>query len=144
MEAAPLDARTQADLRRLVFGLRSATRARVFEPVIHVGVPGGEVFTAPAGGGDHALRADLVLTLLAMHHEQAEPAVWLTRMGEPGGHDLDAAWEAAARSGFAESGAPLPWFAVVTKRGWARPLTGESRTWQRLRLRSARGGVRDV
>jgi hypothetical protein len=144
VDAAPLDPQTQAALRRLVFGLRRDTRARVFEPVVHVGVPGGEVYVAPAAGLDHALRTDLVLTLLAMHHEQAEPAVWLTRMGEPGGHDLDAAWEAAARSGFAESGAPLPWFAVVTKQGWARPLTGESRTWQRLRLRGVRDRARDV
>jgi hypothetical protein len=138
MEPTPLDAATQAALRRLVFDLRRGTRARVFAPVLHVGVPGGEVFLAPAADVDHSLRCDLVLTLLAMHHEQAAPAVWLTRVGEPGGHDLDAAWEAAARAAFAESDAPLPWFAVVTKHGWARPLTGETRTWQRLRLRGGR------
>lgn len=135
MDPAPLDDVTQAALRRLVFELRRSTRARVFPPVLHVGVPGDEVFVAPAGDLDHALRADLVLTLLAMHREEALPSVWLTRVGQPGGHDLDAAWEAAARAGFAESGAPLPWFAVVTKQGWVRPLTGEGRTWQRLRLR---------
>ena len=140
MDPAPLDATTQAALRRLVFELRRGTRARVFPPVIHVGVPGSDVFVAPAGDLDHALRSDLVLALLAMHREEAEPAVWLTRVGAPGGHDLDAAWESAARAGFAESGTPLPWFAVVTKQGWCRPLTGETRTWQRLRLR----GRRDV
>lgn len=138
MDPAPLDAATQAALRHLVFELRRGTRARVFAPVVHVGVPGGEVFVAPAGDLDHALRTDLVLTLLAMHREEAMPAVWLTRVGQPGGHDLDAAWASAARAGFAESGAPLPWFAVVTKQGWARPLTGEARTWQRLRLRGGR------
>lgn len=138
MESALLDADTQAALRLLVFELRRSTRARTFAPVIHVGVPGGEVFTAPAAGLDHALRTDLVLTLLAMHEEEAAPAAWLTRLGAPGGHDLDAAWEAAALAGFAESGAVLPWFAVVTKQGWARPLTGETRTWQRLRLRGGR------
>lgn len=138
MDPAPLDAATQAALRHLVFELRRGTRARVFAPVVHVGVPGGEVFVAPAGDLDHTLRTDLVLTLLAMHREEAMPAVWLTRVGQPGGHDLDAAWEAAARAGFAESGGPLPWFAVVTKQGWARPLTGETRTWQRLRLRGGR------
>lgn len=140
MDPAPLDAATQAALRRLVFDLRHGTRARVFEPLVHVGVPGGEVFLAPAAGLDHALRTDLVLTLLSMHREEARPAVWLTRVGEPGGHDLDAAWEAAAAAGFAESAAALPWFVVVTKQGWVRPLTGEARSWQRLRLR----GVRDV
>jgi hypothetical protein len=138
MDPAPLDAATVADLRRLVFELRRSTRARVFAPVIHVGVPGGEVFVAPAAGLDHALCADLVLTLLAMHREETRPAVWLTRTGEPGGHDLDARWEAAARAGFDESDERLPWFAVVTKHGCARPLTGEGRTWQRLRLRGAR------
>lgn len=144
MDTTLFDPATRAALRRLVHDLRRGTRARVFEPVVHVGVPGGEVYVAPAGGLDHALRTDLVLTLLAMHHEHTDPAVWLTRMGTPGGHDLDAAWEAAARAGFAESGAPLPWFAVVTKKGWARPLTGEGRTWERLRLRSARDRVGDV
>lgn len=138
MDPAPLDAATQSALRRLVFELRRSTRVRVFSPVVHVGVPGGEVFVAPADGLDHALRTDLVLTLLAMHHEDARPSVWLTRVGEPGGHDLDAGWEAAARAAFGESGAPLPWFAVVTKQGWVRPVTGETRTWQRLRLRGAR------
>lgn len=138
MEPAPLDAATQEALRRLVFELRRSTRARVFPPMIHVGVPGGDVFVAPASDLDHALRTDLVLTLLAMHREEALPAVWLTRVGQPGGHDLDAAWGSAARAGFAESGVPLPWFAVVTKQGWARPLTGESRSWQRLRLRGGR------
>lgn len=140
MDPAPLDATTQAALRRLVFELRHGTRARVFPAVIHVGIPGGDVFVAPAADLDHSLRSDLVLTLLAMHRDDAEPAVWLTRVGAPGGHDLDAVWEAAARAGFAESATPLPWFAVVTKQGWSRPLTGETRTWQRLRLR----GRRDV
>jgi hypothetical protein len=144
VDPTPLDDATRSALRRLVFDLRRGTRARVFEPVIHVGIPGGEVYVAPAGGLDHALRTDLVLTLLAMHQEDAEPAVWLTRTGAPGGHDLDAAWESAAHAGFAESGAELPWFVVVTKQGWACPLTGETRTWQRLRLRSARDRTGDV
>ncbi|TCJ30913.1 hypothetical protein [Nocardioides jejuensis] len=137
MAPAPLDSDTVAALRLLVFGLRRGTRARTFAPRIHVGVPGGEVFVAPAADPDHALRTDLVLTLLAMHHADARPGVWLTRTGLPDEHDLDLAWLAAARAGFAESDAQLPWFVVVTKQGWCRPVTGEGRRWQRLRLRGA-------
>ncbi|MDO7869425.1 hypothetical protein [Nocardioides jiangxiensis] len=137
MDLAPLDAGTTAALRLLVFGLRRGTRARTFSPVVHVGVPGGEVYVAPADVADHALRSDLVLTLLAMHRDEARPGVWLTRSGTPDEHDLDLAWLAAARAGFRESAADLPWFVVVTKQGWRRPATDEGRRWQRLRLRGA-------
>ncbi len=137
MTPEPLDDPTMAALRLLVFSLRRGTRARTFAPAIHVGVPGGDVYTGPGDLPDQSLRTDLILTLLAMHHEDATPAVWLTRVGHPTLHDLDVAWLVAARAGFAESGAPLPWCAVVTKNGWLRPATGETRTWQRLRLRGA-------
>lgn len=133
----PLDAPTGAALRLLVFDLRRSTRARVFAPVVHVGIPGGDVYTGPGDLPDHSLRTDLVLTLLAMHDEDATPTVWLTRVGHPTPHDRDVAWLAAARAGFAESGQPLAWFAVITKNGWLRPATGEARAWQRLRLRGA-------
>lgn len=135
MDQELLDDETQAALRVLVFKLRQTTRARVFPARIHVGVPGGDVYVAPAEGADHGLKVDLLLTLLAMHHEDARPAAWLTRVGDPAEHDLDLAWQSAAMAAFGESEAPLPWFAVVTKQGWRRPATGETRTWLRLRLR---------
>jgi hypothetical protein len=135
MDQEPLDDDTRAALRLLVFELRQTTRARVFPARIHVGVPGGDVYVAPADDPDHGLRVDLLLTLIAMHHEDARPAVWLTRVGEPLEHDLDLAWQGAAVAAFGESKSPLPWFAVVTKQGWRRPATDETRTWLRLRLR---------
>jgi hypothetical protein len=146
MDPAPLEPATYAVLRAAVSSLRMTTRARVFAPEIHVGLPDGEqsALLAPSRPvhmlsgevpPDHALRTDLVSGLLRMQHEDTLPAVWLTRVGFPQMHDLDLAWWAAARTAFAEAAVPLPWFVVLTKSGWHRPATGEQRTWQRLRLR---------
>jgi hypothetical protein len=158
MELAPLAPATYAALRLAVFGLRRTTRARTFPPVLHVGTlggtpdgtpgvtagitlgavlagdRGGDVSVAVDPGADHALRSDVVARLLELQDDPA-PSVWLTRVGVPDVHDLDLALLAASSSAFAEAGTPLPWFVVVTKNGWIRPATGESRAWHRLRLR---------
>lgn len=136
MEPAPLDDATYAALRLAVLGLRRGTRARTFPPVLHVGSLGddhpGMAVDLPRA--DHGLRTDVLGRLLELQDHPAPP-VWLTRVGFPHVHDLDLAWLAAASSAFAEAGTPLPWFVVVTKNGWTRPATGESRSWHRLRLR---------
>jgi hypothetical protein len=129
-----LDESMQAALRREVFALRRHTRARVFPPRIHVGLPSGSHDAVPdPSSADHALRTDLVAALL--RQQTGAPGAWLTRVGFPELHDLDLAWWSAARSAFAEAETPLPWFVVITKSGWHRPETGEQRSWQRLRLR---------
>jgi hypothetical protein len=136
MDVAPLDDATYAALRRAVFTLRRSTRARVFAPAIHVGLPDRPQHElVQPFRPDHTLRTDVVAGLLRMQDTETLPAAWLTRVGAPEPHDLDMAWLAAARAAFSEAGAPLPWFVVVTKAGWHRPATGEQRTWQRLRLR---------
>jgi hypothetical protein len=134
VDPAPFDDSMHAALRREVFSLRRRTRARVFEPRIHVGLLSGEYDAVPEpSSADHALRTDLVAGLLRM--QAGTPGAWLTRVGFPEPHDLDLAWWAAARAAFAEAEVPLPWFVVITKSGWHRPATGERRAWQRLRLR---------
>ena len=136
MELAPLDPTTYAALRLAVFGLRRGTRARSFPPVLHMGSLGEDelAVTIDPRTTDHGLRADVLARLLELQ-DTPTPAVWLTRMGFPDVHDLDLAWLAAASTAFDEAGAPLPWFVVVTKHGWTRPATGETRSWHRLRVR---------
>lgn len=136
MDPETFDESMHVALRREVFALRRSTRARVFAPRVHVGLPSTENHAVPdPGPADHALRTDLIAGLLRMQDEDARPAVWLTRVGAPEPHDLDVAWLAAARAAFSEAEVALPWFVVITKSGWHRPTTGEGRTWQRLRLR---------
>jgi hypothetical protein len=136
-----LDAETRAALRRAVFALRSGERRRVFPAQVHVGDPDAEhsTYTLDAEGLDDGLRTDVVMALLRRQPEGRRPAVWMTRVGVPEPHDLDLAWIGPCLGAFAESGEAPAWFAIVTKRGWYAPLSDESATWQRLRLR---GGAR--
>lgn len=136
-----VDAETRATLRRAVFALRSGERRRVFPAQVHVGDPDGEHSTYTDDGArlDDGLRTDVVAALLRRQPEGQRSAVWITRVGVPERHDLDLAWTGPCLGAFAESGEVPAWFAVVTKRGWYAPLSDESATWQRLRLR---GGTR--
>jgi hypothetical protein len=131
-----LDAETRATLRRAVFGLRSGQRRRVFPAQVHVG-PDGEPTTYTEDGStlDDGLRTDIVAAMLREQPEDQASAVWITRVGMPEPHDLDLAWTRPCLAAFAEAGQTPLWFAVITKRGWYAPLSGESATWQRLRLR---------
>ena len=132
-----VDAETRATLRRAVFALRSRERRRVFPAQVHVGDPEGDhaTYTDDGTGLDESLRTDVVAALLRQQPEGQRSAVWVTRVGVPELHDLDVAWTSPCLSAFAEAGETPAWFAIITKRGWYAPMSGESVTWQRLRLR---------
>jgi hypothetical protein len=82
---------------------------------------------------DAGLRVDVIASLLE-HADPAWRSAWLARPGMPEPHDVDLAWFSAARSAFAIHGRPLEGFYVLTRYGWRDVVTGESRTWKRLRL----------
>jgi hypothetical protein len=140
MEIPVPDRASRAELRRLVFTLRSGTRRRIFPPCVHIGDPDGDheafVLEEPL---DAALRADVLHRMLDglgddeldLHHV----AMWLTRVGWPEPHDLDRAWLATALRVFAERGSPPRWFAIVTKNGWYDALGRDRVIWKRLRIR---------
>jgi hypothetical protein len=125
-------------LRREVGLLRQRETRRVFDLAVYVGVLGGprDSFVVRAQdlpAVDQGLRADVVAALL----EQTDPELrtaWLVRPGRPEQHDADLQWLAAARAAFAMHGRPLDAFYAITRYGWLDVLTGQSRTWKRLRL----------
>ena len=141
-ESLDLDRQRAVLLREAVRRHAAGERRRRFAPVIHVGRPGVRERTAPASlaATDHALRCDLVAAMVASTVAgmvgtvagEDDPLVWLTRPGELDCEDVDLAWSAAARTAGAEAGRPLT-CVVVTRRGWRDPVTGEGRTWQRMR-----------
>ena len=85
---------------------------------------------------ESALRADLVERVLDGLLETGEACAWVTRGGELHLGDADAEWFAAARTGFARHGLPLPAFFVLNRHGWVDLVTGERRAWSRVRRRS--------
>lgn len=137
MDGPGVDAEARAALRRAVFGLRSGERRRVFLTQVHVGDPDGEPATYTVDGEalDDGLRTDLVAAMLRRQPEAQASAVWISRVGVPEPHDDDLTWTRPCLAAFAESGEIPRWFAVITKRGWYAPLSGETVVWQRLRLR---------
>lgn len=134
----PLPSDMDAALRQAVLQLRSCERRRVFDPVLHVGWPCGPQTSYASGSRealDHALRADLVATMLRwVDRPGAGPLVWVARTGELALHDVDAAWLAAAGQAFGEAGRPLT-MVVVTRQGWWDPRSRAHRVWKRLRAR---------
>ncbi|HWJ65652.1 MAG TPA: hypothetical protein VNT31_03155 [Nocardioides sp.] len=108
---------------------------RAYPPVLHVGIPGGEVRrfeVRPDDDLDLALRVE-VLEAMARDSlaSSAVPLAWLTRM--PAGADAeDLAWAAAAGAASAELGIRLD-LVVVTRRSWHDPRSGTGRTWSRAR-----------
>lgn len=120
-------------LREAVRRHATGERRRRFAPVLHVGRPGVRERTTAAtlATTDHALRCDLVAAMVAGCGDD-EPLVWLTRPGDLAPEDVDVAWAAATRAAAAEAG--RAWTCVVvTRRGWHDPVTGEERTWRRIR-----------
>jgi hypothetical protein len=125
-------------LRREVGRFRERESRRVFDPAVHVGTLGGsrDSFTVAARdlpALDAGLRTDVLVALLG----DGDPDwgdVWLTRPGGTEEHDADLAWLAAARAAFAVHGRELRSFHALTRAGWRDVLTGETRTWVRLRL----------
>ncbi|WP_347565800.1 hypothetical protein [Nocardioides sp. IC4_145] len=135
----PVPADLDRLLRRAVLDHARSERRRVHLPLVHVGMPGGpeRVLAVRAEDRlDHALRADALaaMRVAVLRQGSPEPLVWLTRTGALDLQDVDAAWLAAARTAYAEAGAPLV-MVVANRRGWRDPRSGASRTWQRLRER---------
>ena len=131
---APLDAHTQALLRRAVHEHAAHEGRRVHPPAVHVGVPGGRVASLVLGPGvatDPGLRTDVVAAL-RVRAGVADQLVWLTRSGGLEPQDVDGQWLAAARAAYDEAQAPLA-FVVVTRRGWRDPRSELGRTWARVR-----------
>lgn len=148
----PVPAPQAARLRRAVLNFRNGQHLRIFPTTVYVGDPDGEqaCFAELSSADsshrtrrsrdetvlDHAQRTDIVGVLLDQVERQlpAEPPmVWITRAGDVGQvHDIDAAWLAAARQAFAESGLPLT-LIVITRSGWFDPRSGACRRWRRLR-----------
>ena len=149
--AAPLPSADPADPADLAFRsevaqLRSSERRRLFPLGLHVGSHRGPVrrltvpWPAPADL-DHGLRFDLADALVdALVDDRVDswPAgeetwAWVTRPGVPEIHDCDLAWSSAVSRALAAHRLPMAGFRAVTRTGWLDVLTGEHRTWKRLR-----------
>src|SRR5690349_8834185 len=137
MEGPGVDAEARAALRRAVFALRSGERRRIFPAQLHVGDPDRQPTTYTIDGSplDDGLRTDLVAAMLRRQPEGQASAVWITRVGVPEPHDVDLTWTRPCLAAFAAADEIPRWFAVITKRGWYAPISGETVVWQRLRLR---------
>lgn len=121
------------------FRLRESRRR--FDPALHLGRLGAahETFVVQRADTpllDAGLRADVVSRLLDRFVPESDRSatVWLTRPGATSVHDEDLAWLAAARTAFGCHGHRLDGFYALTRSGWLDVLSGESRTWRRLRL----------
>jgi hypothetical protein len=142
--AAPADAESIADAHRLrmlreeVGRLRQRETRRRFDACLHVGELGGQrtglvIAARDLPVMDVELRVDLAARLL----QDTPPlwrTAWLVRPGTPDQHDVDLQWFSAVRTACAMHGRPLDGCYVVTRSGWRDLLTGDSRTWVRLRL----------
>ena len=125
-------------LRREVGAFRARESRRVFDLAVYVGRFGGgrdsiTVAARDLPALDAGLRCDLVARML----EDADPGwtqAWVTRPGTVEENDLDHLWLAACRAAFATFGREPSTFHALTRSGWRDVLTGETRTWVRLRL----------
>lgn len=125
-------------LRLEVERFRERESRRVFDVAVQVGDLGGSrdsfvVRAQDLPALDAALRVDVVGSLLG-GGDPGWHRAWVLRPGTPEPHDVDLEWYAAARGAFAIHGRSLDGFYVLTRSGWRDVLTGESRTWKRLRL----------
>ena len=126
-----LAAGIRTELRAFVAG--AGTR-RSLPTTCHVGHPGGEQSRWPHDvTTDHSLRADLVERAIDGLLVTEGACAWVCRGGELEVSDVDAEWFAAARTGFARHGLPLPAFFVVNRSGWLDLVSGERRQWSRVR-----------
>ena len=139
MVAEPIvDAHRLRMLREEVGRLRQRETRRRFDACLHVGELGGErtgfvIAARDLPVMDVQLRVDVAAGLL----QDASPrwrTAWLVRPGTPEQHDVDLRWFSAVRTAFAMHARPLDGCYVVTRSGWRDLLTGDSRTWVRLRL----------
>jgi hypothetical protein len=130
-------------LRLEVGRLRAREPRRRFDSVVHVGALGDRhrscvvpsLDPRVAAVLDAGTRTDLLVRLLEEEPPHPrEACVWVSRPGEPDLEDGDLAWYAAAARAFATVGCSLDGCWAVTRTGWLDVLTGERRTWKRLRL----------
>jgi hypothetical protein len=121
----------KAEVRAFV---TSAGTRRALPTACHVGAPGGErIDLGHETGHDQSLRTDLVERALDGLETTDGACAWLTRAGDLGLGDADASWFAAARGGFGRHGLALPAFFVLNRTGWVDLVTGEGRSWSRVR-----------
>ena len=131
------DARLRT-LREEVGRLRQRETRRLFDACLHVGELGGDrtgfvIAARDLPVMDVELRVDVVSRLL----QDSPPhwrAAWLVRQGTPEQHDEDLRWLSAVRTAYAMHERPLDGCYTVTRYGWRDLVTGEARSWVRLRL----------
>jgi hypothetical protein len=128
---ADLAAAVTRELR--VFVASAGTR-RALPTTCRVGHPAGEQVTLP-DADEQGLRTDLVVRAIDGLVETSGACAWVTRGGGLTTTDADAGWFAATRAGFARHGLVLPAFVVVTRSAWIDLVSGEQRTWRRVRTR---------
>jgi hypothetical protein len=129
----------RALLRLEVGRLRARESRRVFDLALNVGTLAGARRAAVVARQDQpaldaALRAEIVLSLLAQQTWQDDAVAWVVRPGRPELHDSDLGWLSALALGFGVHGRRLEAFYAVTRAGWLDVCSGESRSWKRLRL----------
>jgi hypothetical protein len=132
----PVDRTVQQLLRRAVVDHALQERRKVYDPVLHVGLPGVKARRFEVADPlDHALRTDVVEAMLRPAVEKrVVPLLWLTRRGDRTPQDVDHAWSAAVRAAGGELGLALG-LVVVTRHSWHDPRTGVHRAWKRIRQR---------
>jgi hypothetical protein len=130
----PVGTETARLLRRAVLDHGASEPRRVYQPLLHVGVPGAaEAVFADTDVTDHGLRCDIVAAMLRRTSRGATaPLVWVTRTGDLELEDVDVRWLAAARAAYAEAAVALV-MVVVNRRGWRDPRSRAGREWSRLR-----------
>ena len=133
-----LDAAIHHELTRFV---RAAGTKRSLPTTCHVGHPGGAHARWVHGGPeeDPSVRADLVERAIDGLEVTEGACAWVTRPGQLQVTDADADWFRAARTAFARHGLTLPAFFVLNRRGWVDLVTGDRRTWVRIRDRRRPG-----
>lgn len=131
----PLPRLLQKVLRGAVITHARTERRRTHPPVLHVGVPGGQVCTFEVRPGeqlDLALRIEVLEAMVRASLDRGVvPLTWLTRM-DAGPDTEDVAWAAAVGAASGELGVRLD-LVVITRRTWRDPRSGAGRTWVRLR-----------
>lgn len=139
----PLPRLLQRVLRGAVISHARSERRRTHPPVLHVGVPGGQVRTFEVRPGeqlDLALRVEVLQAMArASLDREVVPLTWLTRM-DAGPDTEDLAWAAAVGAASGELGVRLD-LVVITRRAWRDPRSGAGRAWVRLRAAEPSGPV---
>jgi hypothetical protein len=125
-------------LREEVGRLRLRETRRRFDTCLHVGELGGErtgfvIAARDLQVMDVELRVDVVSRLLQDSPPHWRTA-WLVREGTAEQHDEDLRWLSAMRTAYAMHARPLHGCYAVTRYGWRDLVTGEARSWVRLRL----------